>query len=129
MADVTPLRALHYDLATVGSLDDVAAPPYDVIDPEQRTRLASRSPYNVVHVDLPDQGPDGEDRYDNAAAILAQWQDEGAVVRDDKPALWTLTQEYTGPDGRSLTRQGVFARVRVEDYGPGRIRPHERTHP
>jgi uncharacterized protein (DUF1015 family) len=129
MADVTPLRALHYDLATVGSLDDVAAPPYDVIDPEQRTRLASRSPYNVVHVDLPDQGPDGEDRYDNAAAILAQWQDEGAVVRDDEPALWTLTQEYTGPDGRSLTRQGVFARVRVEDYGPGRIRPHERTHP
>src|SRR5581483_1802330 len=24
---------------------------------------------------------------------------------------------------------GVFARVRVEEYGPGRIRPHERTHP
>ncbi|MEA2256590.1 MAG: hypothetical protein QOG35_2635 [Solirubrobacteraceae bacterium] len=129
MADVTPLRALHYDLATVGTLEDVAAPPYDVIDPEQRTRLASRSRYNVVHVDLPDQGPDGEDRYDNAAAILAQWRDEGAVVRDDEPALWTLTQEYTGPDGRSLTRHGVFARVRVEDYGPGRIRPHERTHP
>jgi uncharacterized protein (DUF1015 family) len=129
MADVTPLRALRYDLAKVGSLEDVAAPPYDVIDPDQRTRLASRSPYNVVHVDLPDQGPNGEDRYENAAAILAQWQDEGAVVRDDQPALWTLSQEYTGPDGRSLTRHGVLARVRVEDYGPGRIRPHERTHP
>jgi uncharacterized protein (DUF1015 family) len=25
--------------------------------------------------------------------------------------------------------RGFFARVRVEDYGPGRIRPHERTHP
>ena len=50
-------------------------------------------------------------------------------MRDDEPALWTLTQDYTGPDGRALTRHGVFARVRVEDYGPGRIRPHERTHP
>ena len=34
-----------------------------------------------------------------------------------------------GPDGETRTRHGVFARVRVEDYGPGRIRPHERTHP
>ncbi len=38
-------------------------------------------------------------------------------------------QAYTGPDGRERTRRGVLARVRVEDYGPGRIRPHERTHP
>jgi uncharacterized protein (DUF1015 family) len=28
-----------------------------------------------------------------------------------------------------MTRHGFFAAVRVEDYGPGRIRPHERTHP
>ena len=126
MADVQPLRALHYDLAKVGSLADVAAPPYDVIDPEQRRRLADRSPYNVVRVDLPEGEPDP---YAKAAAIFERWQQEGAVVRDDEPALWTLTQDYTGPDGRALTRHGVFARVRVEDYGPGRIRPHERTHP
>jgi uncharacterized protein (DUF1015 family) len=126
MADVQPLRALHYDLATVGSLDLVAAPPYDVIDPAQRAQLAARSPYNVVRVDLPEGDPDP---YAKAAATLARWQQEGAVVRDDAPALWTLTQDYAGPDGRALTRHGVFARVRVEDYGPGRIRPHERTHP
>jgi uncharacterized protein (DUF1015 family) len=126
MADVQPLRALHYDLAKIGSLADVAAPPYDVIDPAQRARLADRSPYNVVRIDLPEGEPDP---YAHAAEILAQWQRDGAVVRDDEPALWTLTQDYTGPDGRSLTRHGVFARVRVEDYGPGRIRPHERTHP
>jgi uncharacterized protein (DUF1015 family) len=129
MADVQPLRALHYDLEKVGSLADVAAPPYDVIDPEQRGRLADRSPYNVVRVDLPEGGLGGDDIYAEAAKIFERWQDEGAVVRDDEPALWTLTQDYTGPDGRSLTRHGVFARVRVEDYGPGRIRPHERTHP
>src|SRR6478752_4407545 len=128
MADVQPLRALHYDLAEVGSLDAVAAPPYDVIDPEQRADLAARSPYNVVGVDLPVAGEAG-DMYAEAARLLEQWQADGAVVRDDEPALWTLTQEYTGPDGRALTRRGVFARVRVEDYGPGKIRPHERTHP
>ena len=126
MADVQPLRALHYDLGRVGGLDAVAAPPYDVIDAVQRAALVARSPYNAVAVDLP-QG-DG-DPYAHAAALLARWRDEGVVVRDTEPALWALAQEYTGPDGRRRTRRGVFARVRVEDYGPGRIRPHERTHP
>ena len=126
MADVQPLRALHYDLAVVGSLDEVAAPPYDVIDPEQRAALAARSPYNVVRIDLPEGEPDP---YADAAATLERWRAEGALVLDPEPALWTLTQDYTGPDGRALRRHGVLARVRVEDYGPGRIRPHERTHP
>jgi uncharacterized protein (DUF1015 family) len=125
MADVQPLRALHYDPAVVGSLGEVAAPPYDVIDDEQRAALAARSPYNVVRVDLPEGEPDP---YAIAAETLGRWREEGAVVEDGEPALWTLTQDYTGPDGRALTRHGVFARVRVEDYGPGRIRPHERTH-
>jgi uncharacterized protein (DUF1015 family) len=125
MADVQPLRALHYDLARVGSLAGVVAPPYDVIDPEQRADLAARSPFNVVRIDL----PEGDDPYAEAARIFELWQADGALVRDDEPALWTLTQDYTGPDGRGLVRHGVFARVRVEDYGPGRIRPHERTHP
>jgi uncharacterized protein (DUF1015 family) len=126
MADVQPLRALYYDLAKVGSLATVAAPPYDVIDPRQRADLAARSPYNVVRIDLPAGEPDP---YAEAARTLQRWREEGAVISDDEPALWTLTQDYTGPDGRALTRHGVFARVRVEDYGPGRIRPHERTHP
>ena len=126
MADVQPLRALHYDLAKVGGLQDVVAPPYDVIDPKQREELAARSPYNVVRIDLPEGEPDP---YAIAAETLERWRAEGVVAEDDAPALWTLTQDYTGPDGRKLMRHGVFARVRVEDYGPGRIRPHERTHP
>jgi uncharacterized protein (DUF1015 family) len=128
MADVQPLRALHYDLTRTGGLQPVAAPPYDVIDESQRAELLSRSPYNVVEIDLP-RDPDGGDPYAHAARTLAAWRDEGVVVRDDEPALWALEQDYTGPDGQRRTRRGFFARVRVEDYGPGRIRPHERTHP
>src|SRR5918997_36026 len=67
--------------------------------------------------------------YDTAAQTFAAWQRDGVLTRDEEPALWVLTQEYTGPDGRTRTRSGFFAAVRVEDYGPGRIRPHERTHP
>ena len=126
MADVQPLRALHYDPEVVGSLQAVVSPPYDVIEPDDRARLAGRSPYNVVEIDLP-QG--GDDPYADAAETLERWQREGAVVRDEEPAIWALVQDYTAPDGTQRTRRGLFARVRVEDYGPGRIRPHERTHP
>jgi uncharacterized protein (DUF1015 family) len=125
MADVEPLRALHYNLDRTGGLQDVVAPPYDVIDAEQRAKLEARSPYNVVRIDL----PVGTDPYGNAARLLAAWRDEGVVVQDERPALWAIEQDYTGPDGQIRRRTGFLARVRVEDYGPGRIRPHERTHP
>ncbi len=126
MAELEPLTALHYNLAKVGGLHDVVAPPYDVIDAEQRAALEARSPYNVVHIDLP-RG-DG-DPYEHAAAELARWRQEDVVVADGQPALWPLAQEYRGPDGRRRVRQGFLARVRVTEYGAGRIRPHERTHP
>jgi len=126
MADVEPLHALHYDLSKVGGLQPVAAPPYDVIDAALRAQLLGRSPYNVVEIDLPQNG---SDPYNHAASVLARWSNEGVIVRDETPALWALAQDYTGPDGQVRTRHGVFARVRVEEYGPGRIRPHERTHP
>jgi uncharacterized protein (DUF1015 family) len=125
MADVEPLRALHYDLERTGGLQEVIAPPYDVISSEDRTELEARSPYNVVRIDL----PVGENPYDLAAEQLATWRKQGVIVRDEQPAIWVLEQDYTGPDGALRQRRGFLARVRVEEYGPGRIRPHERTHP
>ena len=101
MADVQPLRALHYDLNRTGGLQPVAAPPYDVIDAAQRAELLGRSPYNVVEIDLPQNGAD---IYGHAAEILKRWNDEGIVVRDDVPTLWALAQDYTGPDGQTRTR-------------------------
>jgi uncharacterized protein (DUF1015 family) len=125
VAEIEPLRALHYDLERTGGLQDVVAPPYDVIDAEQRAELEAKSPYNVVRIDL----PVGDDPYAEAGRLFAAWREEGVIVVDERPALWALDQEYSGPDGRRRNRRGFLARVRVEEYGAGRIRPHERTHP
>ncbi len=126
MAEVRPLNALHYNPERTGGLQPVLAPPYDVIDSAQRAELEARSPYNVVRIDLPQAHGDP---YGEAAQVLAGWRAQGVVVRDDDPAMWPLEQDYTGPDGQARTRRGFLARVRVEEYGAGRIRPHERTHP
>jgi uncharacterized protein (DUF1015 family) len=130
MAEIRPLRALHYDTTVVSSLTDVTAPPYDVIDSEQRAALLARSPHNIVAIDLPaGEGGQDSDSYAAAANLLDTWQLQGVLVRDSVPAIWAHAQDYTGPDGRRLTRRGFYCRVRIEDYGPGRVRPHERTHP
>src|ERR1700710_1425861 len=101
MPPVQALRALHYDPAVAGPLQHLAAPPYDVIDAEQRAELQSRSPHHVVAIDLPED-PAGGDRYDYAAKLLHAWRVEGAVVQDPEPAIWAIVQDYTGPDGRRL---------------------------
>jgi uncharacterized protein (DUF1015 family) len=122
MADLQPLHTLRYEPSVVGPLEDVIAPPYDVIDDELRARLAARSPYNVVEIDLPPS-------YEQAAATMDDWRERGALVNEDEPAVWVLRQDYEAPDGNRRSRTGVLARLRVDEYGPGRIRPHERTHP
>ncbi len=135
MADVRPIFATHYDLGVVGSLQDVAAPPYDVIDAAMRAELLGRSPYNAVAIDLPkpygETGPQQteDDPYERAARTMDEWRAGGALVADAEPAIWAMTQDYTGPDGAARTRHGILARVRVEDFSAGQVLPHERTLP
>ena len=119
MAEVRQFRAERYGEAA-GPLEQLVAPPYDVITPEQRLEYLARSPHNVVHLTLPDSE-------EQAATFLRQWRDEQILVRDE-PSAWALSQSYTGPDGVSRTRNGLVASLRVEPYDKGIVLPHERTH-
>src|SRR4051812_50223240 len=118
MADVKPLRALHYDPAVVGALDAVVAPPYDVIDPEQRAQLADRSPYNVVRIDLPEADEPGGDPYAAAAGLLERWRAGGAGVRDEEPPMWAPRPGLTRPGRSPPTPPGPLPRPRPREDGP-----------
>jgi len=121
VAVVRPFRALRYDPAVGGPLESLVAPPYDVIGPTQREELLGRSPYNIVHLTLPDTEAE-------AAASLADWQEQGVLARDADPACWWLAQEYVGPDGVERSREGLVAALRIEPYQSRVVLPHERTH-
>jgi uncharacterized protein (DUF1015 family) len=118
---VRPFRALRYDTSRVAAAD-VVAPPYDVISEAGRQELLERSPYNVVRLILPGTGHEAD-----AGEALARWIAEGVLVREQRPSAWWLEQEATGPDGVRRRRSGLIATVRVDDYGSGAVRPHERT--
>jgi uncharacterized protein (DUF1015 family) len=121
VAVVRPFRALRYDPAVGGPLESLVAPPYDVIAPAQREELLGRSPYNVVHLTLPDSE-------EEAAASLADWRERGILVREPEPTCWWLVQEYVGPDGVARRREGFVAALRLEPYENRVVLPHERTH-
>src|SRR5437762_8252295 len=118
MARIRPFRALRYD---VPDLEAVVAPPYDVISEEERAGYLARSPYNVVHLTLPDSE-------EQAARDLAAWQEEGVLVRDPEPSYWWLAQDYVGPDGVARRREGFISSLHAEPYERRVILPHERTH-
>ena len=121
MAAVKPFRALRYDERRAGPLASLVAPPYDVISDEERETYLARSPFNVVHLTLPDD-------VERSARELTEWRQEGILIRDDEPAVWWLAQDYTGPDGVARRRDGLVCALRAEPYSAGVILPHELTH-
>jgi uncharacterized protein (DUF1015 family) len=121
VADVRPFRAERYDEAEAGPLGELVAPPYDVISADERREYLARSPYNVVHLTLPDDE-------EQAARDLAGWRDKGVLTREPEPTAWLLSQDYTGPDGIRRARSGLVGSLRVEPYERGVVLPHERTH-
>jgi uncharacterized protein (DUF1015 family) len=121
MAVVKPFRAELYDESKAGPLERLVAPPYDVISPREREEYLARSPYNVVHLTLPDDE-------EQAARDVTAWREQGVLVRDPEPGYWLLSQEYVGPDSVSRARSGLVVSLRAEPYENGVVLPHERTH-
>lgn len=89
MPDVRSFRGVRYDVAQVGALSDVVAPPYDVIDSALQEKLYQASPYNSIRMELnkPEAGDsDSENRYSRAAKFLREWLREGVLPTPCSPA-------------------------------------------
>jgi uncharacterized protein (DUF1015 family) len=121
MADAQPFRAVRYSGAA-GALEDLVAPPYDAVTDEERSVLYTRSPFNVVHVTLPESP-------ESAARLYRRWLEDGVLEREREPSAWLLAEDFVGPDGVARERLGVVLSIRAEPYEAGRVLPHERTHP
>ncbi len=120
-----PFAGIRYDTDRV-DLDDVLAPPYDVIDAEAQAELESRSPYNVVHVDLP-RAEDGVDRYTAAARRFDAWLAEGVLRPDSESGFYAYSMGYADPAGQRRQIVGVLGALEVVAPGEGDVLPHEET--
>jgi len=103
----------------------VTAPPYDVIDPDERARLIERHPHNVVRVDLP---MGGDDPYAGAAATFRGWLADG-VLESDEPSLYLYRMTFDDEAGRPHHTLGAIGALGLERPGTGDVLPHEHTTP
>jgi uncharacterized protein (DUF1015 family) len=120
VAELRPFPALRYDVERAGPLESLVAPPYDVLSDAQRDEYRAKSPYNVVHLTLPDSE-------EQAGRDFRAWREDG-ILREEDPTFWSLEQDYVGPDGVARIRRGIVASLRAEPYDRGVVLPHERTH-
>jgi uncharacterized protein (DUF1015 family) len=134
MSQIFPFQGMLYDQTLVGSIKDVVAPPYDIIDAEGQKRLHDRHPHNIIRMELGlDQTGDGPafNRYTRAAATLETWLKEGILKRDARPAVYYHTIEYappySAPDAPKKVLRGFLALAKLEALDSGHIYPHENT--
>ena len=130
MPRLSPFTGLLYDRSRAGSLEAVTAPPYDTVDVDQQTRLRAASPYNIVHIDLPERRADdvrNDNQYTRAAALLEEWRRDGVLRATAAPALYPYEMRFRY-EGAQRRIRGLICQVDVEPWG-GAILPHEETLP
>ena len=145
MPRVAPFAGLHYSLDRFGSstvpdrvrladdadapptrvadLTDLACPPYDVIDDDQRAALLARDERNAVRLEFSPE----PDPHAAAARTLDDWLADGTLARREEPAAYYY-RHATVADPELPTVEGIVMRVLLEPWGAG-VRPHEHTMP
>lgn len=121
----TPFPALRY---ADRQIDDLIAPPYDVLSPSDVHDLNNRHQFNITHVDVPRES-DGVGRYDQAGKMLRDWIDAGVVEFDDSPTFTIYRMRFTDATGAARDIAGVLGGLEVVDEGAGGVLPHERVTP
>ncbi|MGC8657838.1 MAG: DUF1015 domain-containing protein [Desulfomonilaceae bacterium] len=131
MAEVKPFQSVHYGPGYSHVLQSLITPPYDVISPEQQDSFYESHPFNVIRLVLGKQFDDDtpeNNRYTRAADILKQWMRDEVLVRKTKPCFTLYQMDFKEPDGTVKRIDGIIGLVKVEDYGIGKVLPHEKTY-
>jgi len=113
-----------------GRAEDVAAPPYDVLNSaEARKRVEGRQ-WSFLHISKPEidlaegTNPYTDEVYAKGAENLQHMIDAEILVRDEKPSYYF----YRLIMGDHV-QTGLVAAASVTDYDTNRIRKHEFTRP
>jgi len=123
-----PFKGIYYNNEKVRG-DDVLAPPYDIISPEKKETLYSKSDHNIVRIDFgkDEEGDnDSANRYTRARKNLEDWLREDILLRHGDDAFYAYETEYRLAGARHILR-GIIGALELVKLGEG-VYPHEETH-
>ncbi len=145
--DVSPLRGLRFDLQSLarengGDVPVVTAPPYDVIAPAEHQARLDASEHNIVRLTLGDRpgesgrgAPDSDASsaaaqrsYEDRAALLRRWVDDGVLLVEDEPCFYVYEIDYAVPGTSDRRRMlGFIGLGRLHPFEDGVVLRHEET--
>ena len=133
MAKIIPFKGILYNKEKIRDIKDVVAPPYDVISPAEQEELYKRHENNVVRLILGKESnsdtPDNN-RYTKARDSFDSWQRDSILIKDAFPSIYVYSQEYHLGETEGFEKKrrlGFIALSKLEDFGEGKIHPHENT--
>jgi len=128
---VIPFCGLRYNTAQIDKIENVIAPPYDVIKTQERLALEARHPANIIHLILSqpcEEDTEEANQYTRAAALMNQWISDNTLVQDPTPRYYIYDQSFSTPEGKDYTRRALIALVKLKPFKNKIILPHEKTH-
>ena len=133
MAKIIPFKGILYNKEKIRDIKDVVAPPYDVISPAEQEELYKRHENNVVRLILgkeSDSDTPDNNRYTKARDSFDSWQRDSILIKDAFPSIYVYSQEYHLGETEGFEKKrrlGLIALSKLEDFGEGKIHPHENT--
>ncbi|NLB76613.1 MAG: DUF1015 domain-containing protein, partial [Crenarchaeota archaeon] len=121
MVDIRPFKAISYT-PKAGPIEDLITQPYDKIDLEMQKQYYDMSPYNFCRIILPIES----DKYNTANQRISGWLEEGIMAKESQPAFYVSRQDFT-LHGKSISRSGIIAAVKLHPYSENIVFPHEAT--
>ncbi len=94
MAEIKPFKGLRYT-EKAGEISQLACPPYDIINGEERQALLDKNPYNLIRLELPVIGGSEDiEQYRSAGDTLRTWLSEEILKRDDKASVYIYDMDF-----------------------------------
>ncbi|UCF45460.1 MAG: DUF1015 domain-containing protein [Candidatus Bathyarchaeota archaeon] len=122
MVDIRPFRAIRYT-RKAGDSKNLITQPYDKIDLALQREYYRKSAYNYCRLILPME----DNKYEIAQQRIQKWLSEGILSKDEEPAVFVSRQTFK-LSGRTCTRTGLIAALRLYTYGENMVFPHEVTY-
>lgn len=128
MVEVIPFKGITYNKDKIKRLDDVMAPPYDIVSEEMQDYLYKKNEYNFVRLTLnkiTSEDDEKNNRYTRARDLFALWLKNDVLVESDTPGIYPYKIRYA-VENQEKTMNGFFVLLKLDpDYKM--VKAHERT--
>jgi len=130
MTSIKPFRGIRYNPERIKDLSTVVSQPYDRVRYGLQDEYYALSDYNIVRI-IKGKALEGDNEennvYTRARDFITRWQQEGVLSREDRPALYVYHQQFSLPNGKTVTRKAFICAFELAAFDKGIVLPHERT--